>query len=202
MSQNARGSDEASQPGVKSWQEMRAWQVDLLQRATGESLEEWNARVNRQDFADEAGLRAWLAELGVTGYAQMLLVHERFGYPEFFTKSAEELIDGQYADRLRLRPILDAILARLPAVGQVTIQARKTYVSLLTPRRTFAVVAATTKNRVDLGLRLPDHEPNARLLPAKSLANDTITVRIALTAPDDVDDDVLHWLRQAYKASS
>ena len=66
---------------------------------------------------------------------------------------AGELIEGQYADRPQLRPILDAVLALLPALGPATVQARKTIVSLVSPRRTFAVVRATTKDRVDLGLR-------------------------------------------------
>jgi hypothetical protein len=39
------------------------------------------------------------------------------------------------------------------------VPARKTIVSLVSPRRTFAVVRATTKGRVDLGLRLDDAEP-------------------------------------------
>jgi hypothetical protein len=67
--------------------------------------------------------------------------------------AGDQLIAGQYADRPQLRPILDAVLAALPALGPVTVQARKTFVSLVPPRRTFAVVQATTRTRVDLGLR-------------------------------------------------
>jgi len=33
---------------------------------------------------------------------------------------------GQYADRPHLRPVLDTLLAALPALGPVTVQARKT----------------------------------------------------------------------------
>ena len=70
-------------------------------------------------------------------------------YPDL-SAEASELIEGQYADRPQLRPILDAVLALLPALGPATVQARKTIVSLVSPRRTFAVVRATTKDRVDL----------------------------------------------------
>jgi hypothetical protein len=72
--------------------------------------------------------------------------------PDYLTAEASELIEDQYADRPQLRPILDAVLALLPALGPATVQARKTIVSLVCPRRTFAVVRATTKGRVDLGL--------------------------------------------------
>jgi hypothetical protein len=116
--------------------------------------------------------------------------------PEDPDDSADELIAGQYADRPHLRPILDTVLAALPALGPVTVQARKTFVSLVTPRRTFAVVQATTKNRVDLGLRLDGTRPGGRLLPARDIG--AANLRIALTAPGDIDEEVLGWLRRAY----
>ena len=109
---------------------------------------------------------------------------------------ADELIGGQYADRPQLRPVLDAVLAALPAVGPATVQARKTLVSLATPRRAFAVIQATTRTRVDLGLRLEHERPGGRLLAARDLG--AATVRIALTRPEDVDAEVLGWLRRAY----
>ena len=82
---------------------------------------------------------------------------------------ARELIDAQFADRPHLRPVLDAVLAALPGIGPVTVQARTTLVSLVTPRRTFAVVRATTKNRVDLGLRLDSTPPGGRLLASQKV---------------------------------
>jgi hypothetical protein len=109
---------------------------------------------------------------------------------------ADELIDGQYSDRPQLRPVFDAVLAALPVVGPATIQARKTMVSFVTPRRTFAVVQATTKSRVDLGLRLEHERPGGRLLAARDLG--AATVRIPLTQPEDVDAEVLDWMRRAY----
>lgn len=118
------------------------------------------------------------------------------GYPDFLTPGADELIAGQYADRPHLRPILDAVLAAVPTLGPVTVQARTTIVSLVTPHRTFAVVQARTKSRVDLGLRLDDQQPGGRLLAARDLG--ATTVRIPLTSPGDVDEEVLGWLRRAY----
>jgi hypothetical protein len=120
------------------------------------------------------------------------------GYPDLMTADAGELIDGQYADRPQLRPILDAVLAVLPALGPATVQARKTIVSLVSPRRTFAVVRATTKNRVDLGLRLDDAEPGGRLRSAKNIGGGGATVRIALATPEDIDDEVRDLMRRAY----
>jgi Family of unknown function (DUF5990)/Domain of unknown function (DUF5655) len=115
---------------------------------------------------------------------------------------ADELIEGQYADRPQLRPILDAVLALLPALGPATVQARKTIVSLVCPRRTFAVVRATTKDRVDLGLRLDDAEPGGRLQSAKGIGGGGATVRIALRRPEDVDDEIRGLMLRAYEENT
>lgn len=190
----------AAGPPVKSWQQMRDWAADLLRSRTGQDVDTWNRRVAEAGLPDERALRAWLDGQDVTGYAQALLVWERFGYPDFLTADADELIAGQYADRPQLRPVLDAVLAALPALGPVTVQARKTFVSLVTPRRTFAVVQATTKSRVDLGLRLEHERPGGRLLAARDIG--AATLRIPLTGPQDVDDEVLGWLRRAYEENA
>ncbi|MGH3154720.1 MAG: DUF5990 family protein [Streptosporangiaceae bacterium] len=190
----------AAVPPPKSWREMRDSAARLLRSRTGQDVAAWNRRVAEAGLPDEQALRAWLDGQGVTGYGQALLVWERFGYPDFLTAEADELIAGQYADRPQLRPVLDAVLAALPAVGPATVQARKTMVSLVTPHRTFAVIQATTKTRVDLGLRLEHQHPGGRLLAARDLG--AATVRIALTRPEDVDADVLGWLRRAYRENT
>jgi hypothetical protein len=183
-------------PPVKSWEEMRDWAAHLLLSRTGEDVQAWNRRIAAANLPDDPALRSWLAEQGVTGYSQALLVWERFGYPDFLTAGAGELIEAQYADRPQLRPVLDAVLAALPALGPATVQARKTLVSLVGPRRTFAVVQATTKNRVDLGLRLDNEKPGGRLLAARDIG--AANLRIPLTGPGDIDEEVLGWLRRAY----
>lgn len=97
---------------------------------------------------------------------------------------------------------LDAVLGRAAVVGEVTIQARKTYVSLLTPRRTFASVEPTTRSRIDLGLRWPTRPPMAGSCGPASMGNNAVTMRIALASADEVDDEVGGWLRRAYEENS
>lgn len=185
---------------VQDWRESRITWIRLLEQSTGEDLESWNRRIQREGFHDEQSLRSWLTQQGVTGYAQSLLVMERFGYPDFLTASANQLIDGQYADRAQLRPIFDAIVNNVLQFGEVIIQARKTYVSLVTPRRTFARVQPTTKTRLDLGLRLEGQKPEGRLQP--STIHETMKLQISLTSVDQVDAEVLSWLRRAYEENS
>jgi hypothetical protein len=187
---------------VRDWREMFVDIAELLKQRTGDGVEIWNSRIRDAGLADEASLRTWLGEKGITGYPRDMLVMERFGYPGFLTASADELVDGQYRDRPALRPILDAILARVALLGEVTIQTRKTYVSLVTPKRTFAAVQPTTKKRVDLGLRLDHQEPVGRLESAASIGSSVVNVRIGLATVEDVDDEVDRFLRRAFAENS
>ncbi len=182
---------------TRDWKGMKEMSARLLNERTGQDLDSWNQRIKTEGFTDEQALRAWLTDQNVTGYAQSLLVMERFGYPAFFLASADELIEGQYADRPHLRPIFDAIIDAAAGLGEVVVQTRKTYISLVTPRRTFARIQPTTKQRVDLGLRLEGQQSGERLLPCK--IHETMPLQISFTSLEEVDAEVLGWLQQAYE---
>ena len=171
-----------------------------LERQTREGVGGWNARVAAASPADEAGLRAWLSAQGVTGYPQMLLVWETFGYPDFLLATAGELVDARYADRPALRPVFDAVIAAVSTFGEVSVQARKTYVSLVTPAN-LRRRSGHDRQRVDLGLRLTGLDPQGPLLDAKSVGNDAINLRIGLSSVDDLGTEALAWLRRAYDES-
>jgi len=183
---------------VRDWSEQNRQAARLLKERTGKDVAHWNRRIREQDFRGEAALSAWLAKEGVTGYARDLLVHERFGYPDFLLASATDLVEAQYRDREALRPVYEAVVAAARSMGEVEVQARKSFVALVAGR-TFARIQATTKDRVDLGLRLDGEKTGGRLLAAKG--HDTMKHRIALSSPSDVDGEVRRWLRRAYDTS-
>ena len=188
---------------TRSWAEMLTWIEQRLVAATGDDVATWSARVRETGLTTEAEVRAWLAERGITGYGQMVLVMERFGYPDFLDR---------HRRRAGRRPVRGEAGAAAGVRGRrhggarrgadVDVQARKGYVSLVTPRRTFAVVQASTRDRVDLGLRLPGREPAGRLLPARSIGNGDCSVRFGLTSVADVDDEVVDVLAEAYAANT
>jgi hypothetical protein len=184
-------------PEAKGWESYLQELAQRLFDQTGQDLKAWNARVLAEGPGDEAGLRAWLAGRGVTGYPANLLVRERFGYPEWFTASAQELIDGQYADRTALRPIFEAIIEAANGVGEVVVQPRKTYVSLLTPKRTFARIQATTRTRVDLALRFDSGLVGGRLQPSR--IHENTPVQLSFAQAEEVDEEAIAWLARAWR---
>lgn len=67
-----KGSEatEAAYKRPRSWQQMREQEIRWLIERTGDELKTWNVRVRESGIGDEAGLRTWLAEKGVTGAGQ------------------------------------------------------------------------------------------------------------------------------------
>lgn len=176
--------------------------AELLERRTGQGVPEWRARITQQALKDEPALRSWLTSQGVEGYPQQLLVFETFGYPDFLTATADDLIDAQYADRPALRPILDRLIEVAEALdgpGQITVQARKGFVTLQTRRRKFAVIRPATNTRVNLGLRteLP-LASSTRFQPADPGRSNDMRTKVALSTPQEIDAEITAALRQAY----
>ena len=118
---------------------------------------------------------------------------------DFATAAADELIAKQYADRPHLRAVYDAIINAAMECGEIVVHARKTYVSLVAPRRTFARIKPL-RNQVDLGLRLEQCEPVGRIEPSR--IHHTMRVQIGLTSPQEVDPEVRYLLAQAYLENS
>ena len=105
------------------------------------------------------------------------------------------VVARQYADAPELRAVYDAIVKAATSCGNLTIQARKTFVSLVSRRRTFARIQRA-KGRVNLGLRLDGQRPVGRLVPSK--IHDTMRLQIAVADVAEVDAQLRGWLKRAY----
>lgn len=184
---------------TRDWSRNKEMWTRVLESRTGQGVDEWLRRINRARVRTEPALRTWLEKRGVTGYGRQLLVMERFGYPDFLVASADELVARQYSDRPALRPIYDNVVNVATGFGAI-IQARKTYVSLVSSRRTFARIQPTTRNRVDLGLRLEGYKHTELLRPSR--IHETMRFQISLASLDDFNDEVVRWLRRAYDQNS
>ena len=119
--------------------------------------------------------------------------------PQDDLATADELIARQYAGRPQLRAVYDAIINAAMECGEIIVHARKSYVSLVAPRRAFARIKPV-RNQVDLGLRLEQCVPVGRIEPSR--IHHTMRVQIGLTSPHEVDPEVCHLLAQAYLENS
>ena len=99
-----------------------------------------------------------------------------------------------------LRPIYDRLAAEAAQLGpDVEIAPKKANASVRR-RKQFALIQPSTRTRVDLGLMLAGREPQGRLEPSGSF-NAMFTHKVKLATADEIDGEVLTWLREAYDAA-
>jgi predicted transport protein len=98
-----------------------------------------------------------------------------------------------------LRPIYDRILEVINALGDdISLQPRKSYVAFAR-RKQFALVKTSTITRVDLGLKFKEPPISLRLEEAPGLGSGSITHKVALASLEEVDQEVVSWLKMAYE---
>ena len=173
--------------------------IDNLPEKTGKSLAEWYEVIAKTKLEKHGEIMKVLkGDHGVThGFANTITILYRqqlAGGPP----SEEELIEKQYEGaKAELKPIYEAVLAEVTKFGSdLEISPKKTYVSLRRKKQ-FAIVQASTKTRVDLGLNLKGVDPTTRL-EGGNVFSGMCTHRVRLNSPSDVDQEIVSWLKQAY----
>lgn len=177
-----------------------------LEEKTGRSLDDWAALV-RGSGVEKHGQQVKLLkeEHGLThGYANLVVTVARSGLPEPRATGAAADADAEASlfagKKAGLRPTWDVLRARILALGpDVELAPKKAYVSVRRQKQ-LALVQPSTATRLDLGLVLKGVEPVGRLESAGSF-NAMCTHRVRLESPDDVDADVMAWIRQAYEGA-
>ncbi len=171
-----------------------------LEEKTGKSIDEWVAQVSGSGLDKHGQIVKWLkSEHGLThGYAN-LVAHQAKSSAAAHAAD-DDLVDGQYAGKESLRPIYDKLVVAVEGFGSdVELAPKKSYVSLRRARQ-FGLVQPSTKSRVDVGLKLEGVEPDGRLEASGSF-NAMVSHRVRVTATDEVDDELVEWLRAAYAAA-
>jgi predicted transport protein len=183
-------------------QEMKANMIAGLREKTGKSLEEWLAILRASPASKHKEFMTLLkTEYGVThGFANMIAL-QALQSDSHTAEDTDALVDAQYAGaKATLRPIYDAVLAAATAFGDdVEASPKKAYVSLRRNKQ-FAIVQPSTSTRLDVGINLNGVESAGRLETSGSF-NGMVSHRVRIASPDEVDDQLVGWLKQAYEAS-
>ena len=166
-----------------------------LQEKTGKSLEDWQAIVRGLGLTKHGEiLKALKQDHGLShGYANMLaLLATGYG-----TAPQEDLLTGLFAgSRAGLRPIYDKVAEVIGGFGSdVETRPMKTLVGFKRNRQ-FVCFTPASGARVDLGITLKDQAPDDPRITATPGGMTSHVVRV--TSPDEVDGDVVGWLRIAY----
>lgn len=168
---------------------------ETLQEKTGRSLAEWQETVRGLGLSKHGEiLKALKQDHGLThGYANMLaLLATGYG-----TAAEDELLTGLFAGpRAGLRPIYDRVESVITGFGDdVEVQPKKTMVGFKRKRQ-FVCFMPASASRVDLGITLKEDAPDDPRI--KATPGGMTSHVVPITAAEQVDDDVVRWLRIAY----
>ena len=174
--------------------------IDNLATKTGKSLSEWVGVVRKSGLSKHGEIVAKLKkDHGIGhGYANLIAHQAKGSDAVSVAKGGVDLVAEQYAGpKAALRPIYDLLVKKIEAFGaDVGLAPKKAYVSLRRSKQ-FGLIQPSTATRVDVGMNLKGVAPRGRLEPSGSF-NSMCSHRVRLESVNQVDAELLGWLRQAY----
>jgi hypothetical protein len=183
-------------------QEATESMVRNLEAKTGRCLSEWVATARASGRARHGEIVAFLkAEHGLGhGYAN-LVAQQALQPVGQAAPEGDDLVSAQYGGaKVALRPVYDALVGEVVKFGgDVEISPKKTYVSLRRSKQ-FGLIQPSSSDRIDVGINLKGVEASGRLEPSGSF-NSMVSHRVRVRTRDDVNDELVGWLRRAYEAS-
>jgi hypothetical protein len=178
-----------------------ATQLANIEKRTGKSLVQLSALVLGSGLTKHGELVAMLKrDLGMGhGDANLLAHHVRAKAEPGTHASPEEVVDALYSGKKSaLRPIHDRLMAEIREFGPFELAPKKTYVSLRRKKQ-FAMIGPATQSQVEVGINAKGLEPTGRLvaLPPKGMCD----YKVRLETVEEVNAELLGWLRAAYDAA-
>ena len=143
--------------------------------------------------------RKWLMESLDLGYGDANTVALLAAKAAVPAADDADPLDAIYAGpKAPLRPLHEQLLAAIGTLGDFAVVPKKTYVSLR--RKTqFAMVGPATQAEVELGLdaKALAPAPRLRVMPPGGMCQYVVR----LSAPDEIDAELIGWVRAAYTAA-
>lgn len=165
---------------------------------TGKTLAHWIEVVQASKLEKHKAIMDFLkSEHGFThGFANFVALKARKS--DAGSHAPEDLVEKQYTGKESLRPIYEQLIAEIVVFGtDITQTPKKDSVSLIRKKQ-FALIKPATKTRIDLGLKLKGKDTGERLENSGPFGA-MCTHRVRLTNIEEVDAELIAWIREAYE---
>jgi len=178
-------------------------QLVNIQKKTGMTLAELTTFIKKSGLSKHGEIRDMLKEkLGLGHGDANALVHAVFesdGTRAAEGKSEDTVLDEIYSGaKAGFRPIHDSLIKHIDRFGEYEVVPKKGYVSLRRKKQ-FAMIGPKTNTRFEVGINAKDFKKNARLSeqPKGSMCN----YIVSLTDPQEVDSELVAWLKSAFEGA-
>jgi predicted transport protein len=174
--------------------------IENLHKNTGKTLEEWIQIVQKQSFSKHGEIISYLKQKhGFTHGFANLVAHKSKGSDAGSTDNPDDLVTKQYQGKESLKPIYEHLLAEIQTFGKdIEVAPKNSYVSLRRKKQ-FALLNPATKSRFEIGINVKGVEASGKLIAEK--AGSMCSHKINLNSIDEIDSEVLDWLKKAYEAA-
>ena len=175
--------------------------VKGLKEKTGKDLDAWVKLARASGEAKHGKIVAHLKEQHALGHGYANLVAHMHLNTGSINAEGGDLVAEQYGGaKAALKPWYDALAKSIGAFGKdVEFAPKKGYVSL---RRTkqFGLIQPSTATRMDVGVVLKGVAPKGRLEASGSFSA-MVTHRVRVTSVQEVDKELIGWIKQAFDAA-
>lgn len=172
--------------------------LENLKKNTGKTLAEWIDIVKKESFTKHGEILKFLKVThGFThGFANLVALKTR-GTDAGSVENKDELVENQYQGKEHFRPLYDKLISEIMLFGDdIEIAPKKAYVSLRRKKQ-FAILQPATKTRFEIGINLKGFPPKGKLEEIKT-ANAMCSHKINLLNDNEIDKEVIEWLKTAY----
>lgn len=174
-------------------------QLRNIETATGRSIDDWTAAIRASGHTRHGQIVAWLkADHGLSHGAANRLALTALAADA--PAPAADPVAALFVDRsAEVRAIHERLWAEIQRLGPVEVAPKKGYLSLR--RRTQFGMLQPAAKHVDLALVVPD-EPVTDRLESAATFNALFSHRVRVRSVDDVDGELIGWLRRAWERAA
>jgi predicted transport protein len=175
-------------------------QLANIQSKTGKTLDQLYGVIRESGFTKHGDIRDMLKKSLGLGHGDAnalgLAYKKTLEAPQPENNDVQD--DIYVGPKAGLRAIHERLMTEIAGLGSFEISPKKGYVSLRRKKQ-FAMVGPGTKQRLEVGLNMKGVKASDRLqeVPAGGMCQ----FKVFLSSVDEVDRELMEWVRQAYDSA-
>ena len=177
--------------------------LDNIKAKTGKTADDFKAMAAEKGLTKTAEIMAWLKSDFGLGHGHAMAIVHLLVHQEHREASPDDKADKLFSgNKEKWCKSYDELIEKVTAFGaDVTTSAGQTYINLLRGGKKFAIIQPSSAERLDIGIKLKEAESGGRF-EAAGAWNAMVTHRVRITQPEQIDGQVIDWLKQAYDQCS
>ena len=175
--------------------------LDNIKAKTGKTPDDFRELATEKGLTKNSEIVNWLKTDFGLGHGHANAIAHLIVNADAIKASPDDKIAAHFTGKKAVwRQPYDALAAQIVAFGgDVEIAPAKSYINLVRGAKKFGIVQISTE-RIDIGIKRKGVPPTERFEAAGSW-HAMVPHRVRISEPQQIDAEVLAWLKQAYDAA-